>query len=149
MGANSKPFYRRWWFRAPSVLMVLAVFGAADNFGDPSTAAPPSTGNQSATAPAPPQRSDKGWFLDSTSFPGHGVGDGDFGGTARITNTNRTTASASFTLTVLVNGQTVASLDGYAHGVSPGEAVTVKLTSQDEYQPGPYTLDFQTDASYH
>ncbi len=147
MGANTKPFHHRWWFRAPSVLMVLIVFGAANNFGDPSTASPPSTGNQVAAAPA--QRMDKGWLLESSSFPGHGIGDGDFGGTARITNTSRNTASASFTVTLLVNGGTVASLGGFAHNVPAGRTVTVNLTSQDEYQPGPYTLDFQTDASYH
>jgi hypothetical protein len=147
MGANTKPFYRRWWFRAPSVLMVLVVFGAANNFGDPSTAAPPSTGIQSP--PAPAKRLDKGWFLDSSRFPGHGIGDGDFGGTARITNTSKTTASASFTITLLVNGGTVASLGGSAPNVPAGKTVTVELTSQDEYVPGPYTLDFQTDASYH
>ncbi|MEP7018938.1 MAG: hypothetical protein ABI899_13070 [Actinomycetota bacterium] len=147
MGANTKPFYRRWWFRAPSVLMVLIVFGAANNFGDPSTASPPSTGNQVAGAPA--QRMDKGWLLDSSGFPGPGIGDRDFGGTARITNSNKTTASASFTITLLVNGTTVASLAGFAHNVPAGRTVTVKLTSQDEYQHGPYTLDFQTDASYH
>lgn len=129
MGATTKPFYRRWWFRAPSVLMVLVVFGAANNCGDPSTASPP-IGNQSAAAPA--KRMDKGWFLDSSSFPGHGIGDGDFSGTARITNTSRTTASASFTITLHVNGGTVASLGGSAHNVPAGKTVTVKLTSQDE-----------------
>jgi hypothetical protein len=147
MGGTTKPFYRRWCFRAPSVLMVLVVFGAANNFGDPSTASPPSTGNQSVAAPA--KRMDKGWFLDSSSFPGHGIGDGDFAGTTRITNTSKTTASASFTITLLVNGGTVASLGGSAHDVPAGKTVTVKLTSQDDYQAGPYTLDFQTDASYH
>ena len=147
MGATTKPFYRRWWFRLPSVLMVLIVFGSADNFGDQSTAAPPSAGNQFAAAPA--NRVDKGWSFEHSSFPGHGVGDGDFGGTARITNANKTTASGSFTITLLVSGRTVASLNGSAQNVPAGGTVTVKLISQDEYQPGPYTLDFQTDASYH
>ena len=147
MGATTKPLYGRWWFRAPAVVMVLVVFGAANNFGDPSTASPPSAGSQSAAAPA--QRVDKGWFLDGSTFPGHGIGDGDFGGTARITNTSKTTASASFTITLLVNGRTVASLEGSAQTVPAGTTVTVKLTSEDEYQPGPYILDFQTDASYH
>jgi len=50
---------------------------------------------------------------------------------------------------LLVNGGTVASLGGSAHHVPAGKTVTVKLTSQDEYRPGPYTLDFQTDAFYH
>jgi hypothetical protein len=148
MAVDTKGFYRRWWFRAPSVLMVLVIFGAADNFGDPSIAAP-STGPKSAAALTPAKRADKGWYLEGTHFPDHGIGDGDFGGSARLTNTTRTTASASFTITLLVKGQTVASLQGSAGNVPAGGTVTVQLTSQDEYQPGPYTLDFQTDASYH
>ena len=77
------------------------------------------------------------------------MGDGDFGGSARLTNTTRTTASASFTITLLVKGQTVASLQGTAYNVPAGKSVLVQLVSQDEYQSGPYTLVFQTDASYH
>jgi hypothetical protein len=148
MAVNTKPFYRRWWFRAPCVLMVLVVFGAADNFGDLSSAAP-SSGPHSSFAAAPALRTDKGWFLVSTRFPDHGIGDGDFGGTARITNTTMTSASGIFTITLLANGQTVASLQGSAHDVPVGRTVTVHLTSPDEFQPGPYTLHFQTDASYH
>ena len=148
MAVATKPFYRRWWFRAPSVLMVLVIFGAADNFGDPSIAAP-STDPKSAAALAPAKRADKGWFLEGTHFPDHGIGDGDFGGSARLTNTTRTTASASFTITLLVKGQTVASLQGTAYNVPAGKSVLVHLVSQDEYQSGPYTLVFQTDASYH
>jgi hypothetical protein len=64
-------------------------------------------------------------------------------------NTNKTAASAIFTITVLTSGQTVASLHGYANNVDAGKTVTVLLISQDEYQPGPYTVVFQTDASYH
>jgi hypothetical protein len=148
MGAATKPFYRRWWFRGPCVLMVLVVFGSADNFGDLSSAAP-SSGPHSAFAAAPAIRADKGWFLVSTHLPDHGIGDGDFGGMARITNTTRAAASAIFTITLLVHGRTVASLQGSAQNVPVGKTVTVQLTSQDEFQPGPYTLDFQTDASYH
>ena len=148
MGAKTKPFYRRFWFRAPSVLMVLVVLGAADNFGEPSTAAP-SSGHRSSAALTPAKRADKGWFLERASFPDHSVGDGDFVGTVFLTNANQSTVSASFTLTVLANGQTVASLQGSANNVPAGKTVTVQLTSQDEYQPGPYALDFRTDASYH
>lgn len=148
MGAKTKPFYRRFWFRVPSVLVVLVVFGAADNFGDPSIAAP-SSGHRYSAALTPAKRGDKGWFLERASFPDHSVGDGDFVGTARLTNVNKAPASASFTLTVLANGQTVASLQGSANNVPAGKTVTVQLTSQDEYQPGPYALDFRTDASYH
>lgn len=149
---RAKPSYGRWWFRAPAVLMVLVIFGAADNFGDPSTAAP-STSRQSTAAKAPLEAkpADKGWVLESIRFPAHGIGDGndDFAGTARITNTNKTAASAIFTITVLMSGLTVASLPGFATDVSAGKTVTVSLISQDDYQPGPFTVVFQTDASYH
>jgi len=132
--------------------MVLVIFGAADNFGDPSTAAP-SASHQStaATAPLPAKATDKGWVLKSIRFPAQGLGDDndDFAGTERITNTNKTAASAIFTITVLTSGQTVASLHGYANNVSAGKTVTVPMISQDDYQPGPYTVVFQTDASYH
>jgi len=132
--------------------MVLVIFGAADNFGDLSTAAP-STSHQSAAANAlvPAKPSDKGWVLKSIRFPAHGIGDAndDFAGTARITNTNKSAASAIFTITVLTGGRTVASLDGYANNVSAGKTVTVPMISHDDYQPGPYTVVFQTDASYH
>ncbi len=148
MGAKTKPFYRRFWFRVPSVLMVLFVFGAANNFGEPSTAAP-SRGHRSSAALTPARRADKGWLLERANFPDRSVGDGDFVGTARLTNANKSTASASFTLTVLANGQTVASLQGSAKNVPAGKTVTVQLTSQDEYRPGPYALDFRTDVSYH
>jgi len=104
MAVNTKPFYRRWWFRGPSVLMVLVLFGAADNFGDLSSAAP-SSGPHSSLAAAPAVRADKGWFLVSTRFPDHGIGDGDFSGTARITNITKTQASGIFTITLLANGQ--------------------------------------------
>ena len=149
---RAKPFYSRWWFRAPSVLMVLVIFGAADNFGDPSTAAP-STSHQStaATAPLPAKPTDKGWVLKSIRFQAHGIGKGndDFAATARITNTNKTAASAIFTITVLMSGLTVASFPGYGTNVSAGETVTVSLISQDDYRPGPHTIVFKTDASYH
>ena len=152
--ARSRPkaFYGRRWFRAPAVLMVLVIFGAADNFGDPSTAAPsPSHQSTAANAPVPAKPTDKGWALKSIRFPAHGIGDGndDFAGTARITNTNKTAASAIFTITVLTGSQTVASLHGYANNISAGKTITVPMISQDDYEPGPYSVVFQTDASYH
>ncbi|MEP7034736.1 MAG: hypothetical protein ABI662_02260 [Dermatophilaceae bacterium] len=148
MGTVAKPVYQRWWFRAPAVLVVLVIFGAANNFGEPSDAAP-STGHQSAAARLPGLRADKGWTLDGTRFGDQAVGDGDFGATARVTNTTKTAASGIFTVTVLVNDRTVASLQGSADNVAAGGTVTVQLASHDDYQPGPYTLVFQTNASYH
>ncbi|MEO8518089.1 MAG: hypothetical protein ABI438_02830 [Dermatophilaceae bacterium] len=147
MGARPKPFYRRWWFRAPEVLMVLAVFGAADNFGDPSSAAS-SGGDHSVVLPAADQRTDKGWFLAATSVSKPG-GDGDFGGSATVMNTGHTAGSAIFTITLVVKGTAVANLAGSVQNVPAGKTVTVQLTSHDDYAPGPFILDFRTDASFH
>jgi hypothetical protein len=148
-----KPFYRRWWFRAPAVLAVLLIFGAANNFGDPSTKASSTshqsgaalggtTSAQAAPASAPAKPSDQGWVLDSYRLQDHAFG--DFGGTVRITNTNKAAQSAVFTIFVLVKGREVASLQGSADGAAAGKTVTVQLTSQDKYKPGTYTIDFQT-----
>jgi hypothetical protein len=148
-----KPFYRRWWFRAPAVLAVLLIFGAANNFGDPSTKASSTshqsgsalggtTSAQAAPASAPARPSDQGWVLDSYRLSDHARG--DFGGTVRITNTNKGAQSAVFTVFVLVKGREVASLQGSADGAAAGKTVTVHLTSQDKYKPGTYTIDFQS-----
>ena len=148
MGARrNKPFFQRWWFRTPTALMVLVVLGAADNFGDPSSAAP-SAGDHSVVLPAPDTRTDKGWLLDAFSHPENGL-NGDFGGSALVRNTGRTAASAVFTITVLVKGKPVANLQGSAQNVPVGKTVSVQLTSHDDYAPGPFTLDFRTDASFH
>jgi hypothetical protein len=148
-----KPFYRRWWFRAPAVLAVLLIFGAANNFGDPSTKASSTshqygaalggtTSAQAAPASAPAKPSDQGWVLDSYRLSDHARG--DFGGTVRITNTNKGAQSAVFTVFVLVKGREVASLQGSADRAPAGKTVTVHLTSQDKYKPGTYTIDFQS-----
>jgi len=147
MGARTKPFFQRWWFRTPAALLVLVVLGAADNFGDPSAAAP-SAGDHSVVLPAPDKRTDKGWFLDTITHPEIGR-EGDFGGSAQVTNTGKTAASAVFTITLLVKGTPAANLQGSAQNVPAGETVRVQLTSHDDYTPGPFTLDFQTDASFH
>jgi hypothetical protein len=46
---------------------------------------------------------------------------------------------------VFKGGQEVAALQGSADDVSPGDAETVQLISQDKFVPGPYEYDFQTD----
>ena len=148
-----KPFYTRWWFRAPAVLAVLLIFGAANNFGDPSTKASSTshqsgaalggtTSAQAAPASAPAKPSDQGWVLDSYRLSDHARG--DFGGTVRITNTNKRAQSAVFTVFVLEKGREVASLQGSADRAAAGKTVTVHLTSQDKYKPGTYTIDFQS-----
>jgi hypothetical protein len=138
---------------SPAVLAVLLIFGAANNFGDPPTKASSTshqsgvalggtTSAQAAPASAPVKPSDRGWVLDSYRLSDHARG--DFGGTVRITNTNKAAQSAVFTVFVLVKGREVASLQGFADGAAAGKTVTVHLTSQDKYQPGTYTIDFQS-----
>lgn len=149
---RARPPYRRWWFRAPAVLVVLLIFGAATNFGAPSTTTSStnhpvaeSGGNtlgQAVEAPAPAKPMDQGWVLDSYRFREHALG--DFGATAQVMNTNNTPQSAVITITVLVRGHAVATLQGVADKAATGRTVTVELTSRDKYEPGPYTIDFQT-----
>jgi hypothetical protein len=151
------PFYRRWWFRAPEVLLVLLIFGAATNFGAPPTTTPStnhpvaaSGGNtlgQPAQAPATASPMDQGWVLDSYRLWELALG--DFGATAQVMNTNNTAQSAVITISVLVRGHAVATLQGVADKAPTGRTVTVQLTSRDKYEPGPYTIDFQTGVTQY
>jgi len=153
-----RPFYRRWWFRAPAVLAVLLIFGAANNFGDPSTtpsSAGPRSGAalggtalaQAAPASTPTLPTDQGWVLDSYRLQDRAFG--DFGGTVRITNTNKAAQSAVFTIFVLVKGHVVARLQGSADSARAGKTVTLQLTSQDKYRPGNFAIDFQTAVTHY
>jgi len=153
-----RPFYRRWWFRAPAVLAVLLIFGAANNFGDPSTT-PSFAGQrsdaalggaavaQAAPASTPTLPTDQGWVLDSYRLQDRAFG--DFGGTVRITNTNKAAQSAVFTIFVMAKGHVVASLQGSADNAGAGKTVTVQLTSQDKYRLGSHTIDFQTAVTHY
>lgn len=112
-------------------------------------AAPSSAAASPAAAAAPAVSSkpnDKGWVVQSLMTADDGVG--DFGGTARITNTNDSAKTAVFTFTLARAGQQIASLQGSAQQVSAGKTVTVQLISQEKYSAGKYTWDFQTDTSY-
>ncbi len=156
---KTRPFYRRWWFRAPAVLAVLLIFGAANNFGDPSTTTSSASRQSGAGAPGgtalaqaapvatPALPTDQGWVLDSYRLQNHVVG--DFGGTVRITNTNKAAQSAVFTILMLVKGREVASLQGSVDSAAPGRTVTVQLTSQDKYKSGTYAIDFQAAVTHY
>jgi hypothetical protein len=154
---KARPFYRRWWFRAPAVLAVLLIFGAATNFGAPSTttsstihpvAAPGgNTLSQAVQASTPTLPTDQGWVLEGYRFDDHALG--DFGAKARVTNTNNTAQSAVITITVLVKGHPVATLQGFVGKAATGKVFTVQLTSRDKYEPGPYTIDFQTGVTQY
>jgi len=103
-----------------------------------------------APVAAPPadagKPNDKGWVLQSFQPANDGLG--DFGGTARITNTNDSEKTATFTITLARSGTQVGSLQGSAQQVAAGKTVTVQLISQDKYSADPVTSDFQTDISY-
>ncbi len=116
----------------------------------PVSESPAPTPTAQAPAAAPPadagKPNDKGWVLQSFQPANDGLG--DFGGTARITNTNDSDKTGTFTITLARNGSQIGSLQGSASQVSPGKTVTVQLISQDKYSAGPVTSDFQTDISY-
>jgi len=140
------------------VLAVLLIFGAANNFGDPSTT-PSSAGRrsgaalggtalaQAAPASTPTLPTDQGWVLDSYRLQDRAFG--DFGGTVRITNTNKAAQSAVFTIFVLVKGHVVARLQGSADSARAGKTVTLQLASQDKYRPGNFAIDFQTAVTHY
>ena len=111
------------------------------------TKAPVPVAPVAPVAPAAPSKpNDKGWVLQSYETKDDGLG--DFGGTARITNSNDSAKTGTFTLTLARNGAQVASLQGSAESVAPGKTVTVSLISQDKYSAAKATADFQTDISY-
>ena len=116
----------------------------------PVSESPASVPTAKAPAAVPPANggkpNDKGWVLQSFQPANDGLG--DFGGTARITNTNDSDKTGTFTITLARNGSQIGSLQGSASQVSPGKTVTVQLISQDKYSAGPVTSDFQTDISY-
>jgi hypothetical protein len=116
-------------------------------------AAPAAKAAAPKTAPAAPRRAaapaglnDKGWVVQSLTVKRDFVG--EFTGTARMTNTNDSSKSASFTITVLRGGQQIGELAGVTDDVAAGKTVTVDLVSQDRYSAGSYTYDFQTDFSF-
>jgi len=104
-----------------------------------------------AAAPEPKGPSSKlplqdgDWRLDTISVKDDGLG--DFGGRARMTYTGKNPSGGTnvFTVTVFVGGKDVASLQGSASSVRPGDAVTVDLISQDKFVGGPYKYDFQNN----
>jgi hypothetical protein len=135
---------------------------ANTNAADPAaTASKPSTPKTTAThsiapkavAPAAPKKAavpvkpnDKGWVVQALTVQRDFVG--EFTGTARITNTNDTSKSASFTFTLFRNGHQIGVLEGVSDDATAGKTVTVDLVSQDKFSPGGYTYDFQSDFSF-
>jgi hypothetical protein len=113
------------------------------------TATVPAAPTKTAPTKAVPQtdgKSDKGWTLASLQTKADFGG--NFGGPARITNTNGSAKTAIFTVTLLKGSTVIASLQGSADGVSPGQTVTVNLISSDKYAAGNFQTEFQVDMSY-
>jgi hypothetical protein len=99
-----------------------------------------------AVPAAPSKPNDKGWVVQSLSTRDDGLG--DFGGIARVTNTNSEASTGVFTFTLSRGGQIIGTLQGSTDTARTGQTITVMLISQDKYSRGAYTYDFQTDTSY-
>jgi cell division septation protein DedD len=89
---------------------------------------------------------DKGWVVQSLTVKKEDITE-DYIGSARITNTNRSSKSAGFTITLFRNGRQLAVLQGTVLDVAAGKTVTVDLLSNDRYSVGSYKYDFQVDVS--
>lgn len=154
------PFFQRWLFRGAASLAVLLIFGAANNFGDPSTTTSSDIGRSVAglggaalaqAAPAgalaatPGKPTDQGFALDTYGF--RSSANGDLGATARITNNNHGAESAVFTIFLVVKGHQVVTLQGTADSAPAGKTISVQLASHDKYMPAAYTIVFQTDVT--
>ena len=101
----------------------------------------------SRTTGVVPLPQDKGWVLQSYQVAKN-VFDW-FDGTARITNTNSTSMTGGWTLTIFAaDGRMLGTLEGSQSSVAPGQTVTVDLYSLDDYYAGPHRVTFQTDYSY-
>lgn len=73
---------------------------------------------------------------------------GDFGGTARVTNTSGSEVTGSFTYTLYKNGKELGTASGVANEVGAGKTATVQLVSQDKYVAGVDRVEFQVDAEF-
>jgi hypothetical protein len=119
------------------------------NVADPLTAtttAPPKAAARPTMKAIPNKPNDKGWIVQAILTRDDGLG--NFGGTARITNANDGSRTATFTFTLVRAGKQIATLQGSAQDVAAGKTVTVDLISQDKFSHGAYIWDFQTDVSY-
>jgi hypothetical protein len=131
---------------AAGLMLTACAAPAETTTGGKSTSSSTSTssGSKGAKAKADSGKpSDGGWTLESQQLKDDGLG--DFGGTARITNTEDSPQTGVFTLTVFKGDEQVASLQGSADEVEPGKTVTVRLISQDKFKKGPYRVEFQND----
>jgi len=86
--------------------------------------------------------SDNGWTVIAGSLSTWDNGHGDFAGSATIMNSNAKPGPATFIFSLDLWAGLTATLHGSSHGVPSGQAVTVELTSTDQYFPGSYPYTF-------
>jgi hypothetical protein len=102
--------------------------------------------NKPAAAAGPSKPADKGWVVQSIVVKRDVFG--DFAGTARISNTNTSAKTATFSFTLFRHGKQLGVLAGSAEGAAAGKTMTVELVSEDTFSAGSFTYDFQTDVSF-
>jgi hypothetical protein len=86
------------------------------------------------------------WRLDSLQVKNDGLG--SFGAVGRITYTGEDQGGGNniFTVTLFNNdGDIVATLQGSASDVKPGQTVTTQFISFDDYKAGKFPSTFQND----
>lgn len=144
--------HRQWWFWllvwAAMIAMVLVTAGCGteNSVEDGAAATGPSASPPQSAPPRPGenQLADGGWQasdirVEQTQF-GLSI-------TARVTNTQSSTRTGLFTLTLFKDGATVATASGAANDVEPGQTATVTFVSSDNLTGGTegLTYQFQSD----
>lgn len=164
----SRPWYKKKRLMLPVALVVVIFIAIASNGGGGSddTSGGSTTGsttqdngaksssaddppaNDDGTAPSnafPKQNGD--WRLDSLQAKDDGLG--DFGAVGRITYTGDDADGGNniFTVTLFAKDGTtiVATLQGSANSVKPGQTVTTQFISSDPFKPGKFDSSFQND----
>jgi type II secretory pathway pseudopilin PulG len=109
-------------------------------------AEPPAPAEPAPAAPASGELQDGSFTSEQPRLKDDGLG--DFGGTARVTNTSDSEKSGIFTYTLFKGGDMVGTAQGSASEVGAGETATVQLVSTDEFVAGVDRVEFQVDGEY-
>lgn len=141
---TKKPLWKRWWFWLVLVVVVIAIATQASGGsesgggGDASSTGAPADGPTAGDSPAAPAPADDpledgGWLLSDVQATPSQFGTSI---TGRITNTQDTEDTGIFTLTVFdPAGARVASTQGSANEVGPGETATVTFIGTEDWSP--------------
>lgn len=73
---------------------------------------------------------------------------GNFGGTARVTNTSDRVVSATMTYTLFNKGQQVGTVSAVVNSVGAGQTITAQLFSTSPYMRQVDEVTYQVDASF-